>query len=353
MGPGHRARGSDPLGRIRPLRSPARRAQDRVPRAAPRPAVENETWITGNQTLRASGLQTQGPAQIEFTAGGDLKPLGRWLAPAEPPWSGQYEALVRGRRDGERWDLGTRVELRDPQRASGDMPAMGLAGNVALAMNAVYTPRADLLEMTELTVKSPQLQLDGGGKVRSLTTRAVVDLKGSLDLDWEAIRARLAREVEPNARISGRSRGWRIAGTIDGLPAFDRMGSLEGEIGVQIDSLDVFGMRLSEAPIVVRAADGRLTIDPIDSKLNGGIVHLEPELVRGKDGSTWLHLGPDSKLDGAEVNDEVSHRVLSFAAPILDGATRVEGRVSVALADAYFPIIVPAGAGAHPGQRAL
>ena len=69
--------------------------------------------------------------------------------------------------------------------------------------------------------------------------------------------------------LDGRA-AWRIAGTIDGLPAFDRMGSLEGEIGVQIDSLDVFGMRLSEAPMVLRTADGRLTIDPIDSKLNGG-----------------------------------------------------------------------------------
>ena len=197
--------------------------------------------------------------------------------------------------------------------------------------------------MTELSVKSPHLKSTVVEWSASLTTRAAVDLKGSLDPDWEAIRARLAREVEPNARISGRRAAWRIAGTIDGLPAIDRMGSLEGEIGVQIDSLDVFGMRLSEAPVVLRAADGRLTIDPIDGKLNGGLVHLEPELVRGKDGSTWLHLGTDSKLDGAQVNDEVSHRVLSFAAPILDGATRVEGRVSVALADAYFPIIDPTG----------
>src|SRR5262249_23405162 len=33
-----------------------------------------------------------------------------------------------------------------------------------------------------------------------------------------------------------------------------------------------------------------------------------------------------------------SHRVLMFAAPVLDQATRVRGRVSLALTDAYFPI---------------
>jgi translocation and assembly module TamB len=106
-------------------------------------------------------------------------------------------------------------------------------------------------------------------------------------------------------------------------------------------------MRLSGVPVVLRAAAGRLTVDPIDARLNGGILHLEPELVRAKDGSTWLHLGPASRLDGAVVNDEVSHRVLSFVAPVLDGATRVRGRVSLALADAYFPIIAPAGAEAR------
>ncbi len=106
-------------------------------------------------------------------------------------------------------------------------------------------------------------------------------------------------------------------------------------------------MRLSAVPVVLRSAAGRLTVDPVDSQLNGGILHLEPELVRGKDGSTWLHMGRNSRLDGAIVNDEVSHRVLSYAAPVLDGATRVEGRVSLALADAYFPILAPSEAQAR------
>jgi translocation and assembly module TamB len=50
-------------------------------------------------------------------------------------------------------------------------------------------------------------------------------------------------------------------------------------------------------------------------------------------------MGRSSKLDGAIVNDEVSHRVLSFVAPVLDGATRVDGRISVELAEALLPIL--------------
>ena len=190
-------------------------------------------------------------------------------------------------------------------------------------------------------LRAPYLTIQGDGIVRDLTTRAEVDLKGSLNPDWDAISTLLARNVEPNARIAGRPRAWRIAGPISSMRSIDQLGSLEGELGVQIDALDVFGMRLSEVPVVARAAGGRLHIDPIDGTLNGGALHVEPELIRDKKGSTWLRLGPSSKLNGAIINDEVSHRVLSFAAPVLDGATRVQGRVSVELAEAVFPILGP------------
>ena len=341
-------------GRARAATISARRAGRRVAGQSAASADRERDLDHGNSKLRASGLKSLGSAQIEVAANADLTSLGRWLSPNDPPWGGQIDALVRARRDQELWNLGLRLELRDAERTAGDGSKMGLAGSVVMTANAGYTPRSDRLEMTELTLKAPYLQVEGAGVVRGLTSRPEVDLKGSLNPDWEAIQALLARKVEPNARIAGRPRAWRLAGTIDGLPAFDRMGSLEGEIGVQIDSLDVFGMRLSAVPVVLRAAAGRLTVDPIDSRLNGGILHLEPELVRGKDGSTWLHLGRDSSLDGAVVNDEVSHRVLSFAAPVLDGATRVEGRVSLALADAYFPIVAPVrGTGPDRGRRAL
>jgi len=313
----------------------------------PRPPSEHETWIYGDQRLRASGLKSPSVAQVELAANTKLASLGRWLAPQDPPWKGQLSTLVQARRELELWNLGLRLEMHDPERTAVDGSKMGLPGSVTLSLNAGYTPRTDRLELSELSVQAPYLQVEGAGTVRAVTSRAVLDLRGSLNPDWRAIRGLLTRKVEPNAKITGRSRPWRLAGTIEGLPAIDRMGSLEGEIGTQIDSLDVFGMRLSGVPVVLRAEKGRLGIDPIDARLNGGVLHIEPELVRDKDGSTWLHLGPASRLDGAIVNDEVSHRVLSFAAPILDGATRVEGRVSLSLGDAFLPILAAPGAQAR------
>ena len=107
---------------------------------------------------------------------------------------------------------------------------------------------------------------------------------------------------------------------------------------MNLEQVDVFGMRLGKAALVVHARDGKFLIDPIDSTLNSGKLHLEPEVTHDKQGLTWLHLGPSSGLQDAVVNDEVSHRVLSYAAPVLDQATRVQGRVSLALNDAFIPI---------------
>ncbi len=89
-----------------------------------------------------------------------------------------------------------------------------------------------------------------------------LDLKGMLALDWPAIEKQLAQKLEPGAGSPGRPRAWRFSGKIPANPAIDRLGSLDGEIGVQIDSLDIFGMRLSQTPIVVRASDGRLVDRP-------------------------------------------------------------------------------------------
>jgi translocation and assembly module TamB len=315
----------------------------------PAPRAESVTWIGGKQSVRIDGIQSPATARAELTAGGDVGTVVSWLSTEPAGLIGKYEAVVQARHDRDHWNIGSRLVLRDLARAGANNRPQELGGDVTAELSAVYAPDSDQVTLSELTLKLPNAVLAGSGTVRGLSGRPVVDLKGSLDLDWAALSAVFAEKVEPRARITGSPRAWKLAGTIDGIPDFDQMGSLKGDIGVQIDSVDVFGMRLGQTSLVVRSADGRLTIDPIDAKLNDGDVHLEPELVRAEDRSIWLHMGPESRLDGAVVNDEVSHRVLSYAAPVLDGATRVDGRVSLTLASAYVPI--SAGTGAQTDIR--
>jgi translocation and assembly module TamB len=297
------------------------------------------TWIAGDQKIKVSGLSSWPPAEIEAVAKMELASLGRLLAPEDQSWSGQLDALVRARPDRDLWNLGLRLDFHDAAQISKGARRFKIDGDVTLALKASYTPGVDRIELTEMGLKAPYFELDGAGSVQHVTDDPELDLHGMLELDWPAIEEQLTRHVEPGARITGRPRAWRLSGKVPAQADIDQLGSLHGDIGAQIDTLDIFGMRLSETPIVLRVDDGRLKIDAIDARLNAGALHADPEIVRMKDGSTWLELSSDTRLEGAVVNDEVSHRVLSFVAPVLDGATRVQGRVSFELAEAAFPLI--------------
>jgi translocation and assembly module TamB len=301
--------------------------------------AEQGTWIAGEQKIKVTGLSSWPSAEIEAAAKMELASLSRLLAPEDQIWSGQLDALVRARPERDLWNLGLRLDFHDAARITKGSPRFKIDGDVTLGVKASYASRLDRLEVTEIGLKAPYLELDGAGSIQHVTGDPELGLRGMLGLDWPAIEEQLRLHVEPGARITGRPREWRLSGKAPALADIDRLGSLQGEIGAQIDSLDLFGMRLSETPIVLRLEHGRLKMGPIDARLNAGALHADPEIVRLKDGSTWLEFSSDTRLEGAVINDEVSHRVLSFVAPVLDGATRVQGRVSFELAEAAFPLI--------------
>ena len=239
------------------------------------------------------------------------------------------------------WDVEGDKDLWTARRLELTAP-MGkwLDGDLGVVVDAKYVPHADQVAIGGFTVTTPYGRLAGSGTIDSVKAAPRLDMKGTLEPDWSLVQARLTREVEPNARIAGQSRAWTLSGQggLDGL---------RGEVGVQLDALDIYGMRLGATALVVRAEGGRVSFDPIEATLNEGRLHVEPQWVQDRDGSFRLKLGPSTTLENAVVNDEVSHRVLSFAAPVLDGATRVQGRVSLKQVDAEFPLFAADGAHAR------
>ena len=235
------------------------------------------------------------------------------------------------------WDLSGDKDLWTLRRLELSAPLASVAatdGELTLSVDAKYAPPADQLTIGGFTLVTPYGRLGGSGGIDQMRTSPRLDLKGSLDPDWSLIQSALVRQVEPKARIVGRSRGWTLSGPVGKSGA-----GLTGDFGVQLDELDVFGMKLGTTALVVRSADGRVRVDPIETQLNQGRLHIEPEIVRQGDGSYRIIFGPATTLENAIINDEVSRRVLTFAAPVLDGATRVQGRVSVKRVDAEVPLL--------------
>jgi translocation and assembly module TamB len=294
--------------------------------------------------LKIRGLTAMGSGRIEAEASADLADFSTLVAPPGEAWGGRLDGRAHLRREGELWEYALRLELHDPAQLSATARALALDGTVSCRVNGLYSSRSDQLRVTELALEAPLVAIAGAGTVERLTDAAELDFKGSLSPDWGALSDLLARRVEPNAHVAGRPRSWNLSGKATAGTGTIALDGLRGECGIEIDELDVFGMQLGGAPLVLELEKGQVRINPIDSTLNGGTLHLEPELARREEGSIWLRLGPSTKLEGAVVNDEVSHRVLSYVAPVLDGATRVRGKVSLGIEEALVPLAAGEGA---------
>ncbi len=296
--------------------------------------------------IRAGGLKTRDAAWIDVNLTGDLPALANLAGLDQAKLAGSLGGRLQGRQNASGWEVAAGVQVRDLAQLGRDGARTELARNTSASVRGAIAGKLERFDIAEMTVVTPYGQVTGAGPVTDLAGTPRLDLHGMLSPDWKVISDLLAQKVEPHASIAGMPRAWRLAGTLPKSGSKNLLAGLNGELGVNLEQADIFGMRLGKTAAVVRVQDGKTVIDPIDSTLNSGRLHLEPNLVTDKQDRTWLHLGSSSALLDAVVNDEVSHRVLSFVAPVLDQATRVRGRVSLALNEAFFPL--GAGADAEP-----
>jgi len=296
--------------------------------------------------VRLGGLKTRDAAWLDVNLKGDVPALCSLAGLDQARLAGLLSGLVKGRQNAEGWEFAAGVQVRELAQLGKDGARTELAKNASASVRGTVAKKFERLDFSELAVVTPYGQIEGAGPVTDLAGTPRFDLRGTLSPDWKALSELLARKVEPKASITGSPRAWRMAGTLPKSGTKDLLAGMNGELGLNLEQVDVFGMRLGRTAAVVRVQDGKTRIDPIDSTLNAGRLHLEPNVMTDQQGHTWLHLGKSSGLLDAVVNDEVSHRVLSFVAPVLDQATRVRGRVSLALNEAYFPL--SAGPDAEP-----
>jgi translocation and assembly module TamB len=288
--------------------------------------------------IRAGGLRAREASWLEVTLAGELAALLPPTNPDQTRLTGELSGLLQGRQNQDGWDFGAQVQLQKLARVDATGARRAFADEAGASLRGRLGKKLERLDFSELAIVTPYGRAEGAGSVLDVASEPRFDLKGMLSPDWKALTRLMAARIEPGASISGSPRAWRISGKVPKAGGPDLLASLSGELGVNLEQVDVFGMRLGRAPIVVRVQEGVVRIDPIDSILNAGRLHLEPEVIKDKQGGNWLHLGTASGLHDAVVNDEVSHRVLAYAAPVLDQATRVRGRVSLALADAIVPL---------------
>ncbi|WP_435017051.1 hypothetical protein TA3x_004641 [Tundrisphaera sp. TA3] len=297
-------------------------------RLRPGPDTPHPNWIgLAPEGMTISGI---GRGLAHLHASANL--VGHLAGRSGQPSSGtgpdrQWSGLVEIEGDGTGVDLAAKFALGSPGATFSRATTAMVQGR--------FNPQADRIELAEVTLASAFGVLDASGRVEDLSTRRRFDLKGSIAPDVAAMNAWLEANVESGAKVAGRGRPFQVSGSFErGWPS-----DLEGDLGLDLESADVYGMKLGPAAVLMHARAGRMSVEPISTTLNQGHLRLEPELDwEGPDGPS-LRFGKNSTIRDARINDEVSRRVLAFVAPVLEGATTATGRVSVDLDHAEIPLL--------------
>jgi hypothetical protein len=210
-------------------------------------------------------------------------------------------------------------------------------GPIRMTAQGAYRPQIGELELSDLTLWESRGTLKAHGLIKDLKGRRDTSFAGTLTPDWEKLNTTLSERIEPDAYVRGEPIVFKANGPLSGSLS-ELWKTWNAELRLELVEADVYGLELERTSIVGRARQGSLFIDPIDATLNGGKVHLEPTLAVD-DADQWsISFGKQSAIEGAAINDEVSHRFLAYVVPVMDRATRVRGNVSVDFEKATFPI---------------
>ncbi len=305
-------------------------------RDAPPEADEREPAVSIDDVL-AGGLRSNGSTWFRVRASGDFDSIRDAYGLEDLPVVGVLAVECDGRQAGDAWDLDGTAQGQELKLIEKDGSRTDL-GMMTLSLDSRLAVPERRLDVAALRLETPFGAADGAGTFAAPEGAATVDMKGMLAPNWDRLSRELAARVEPRASIHGKPHAWNLSGRAPLEEGGLERSTLDGEVGLSLELVDIFGMRLEKTNLALRAVDGRPVIDPIDAVLNGGRLQLDPAIVTDDEGGRWLTLGRGSSLADAIVNDEVSHRFLSYVAPVLDQATRVEGKVSFDLVDARFDL---------------
>ncbi|MBV8381395.1 MAG: hypothetical protein JOZ63_02235 [Planctomycetaceae bacterium] len=298
----------------------------------------------GPEGVRVRGLgQSASGRRVEASLVGDLAALDQasatWVGGDAHGLAGSWDVQITVEEgDQGRRNFGGTAKSLDLSLPGGDGKGRRVEGPIALALGGAYQVADDRVDLTSLVLASRYAVVSASGRLAEPAGRRVADLQGTLTPNWDSIKKLAEASIEPGASLTGNPRAFRIKGPISGGAAAEILKGLDAELGIDLAEAQAFGMRVGPAPIVVRCGGGRVAIDPIATTLNGGRVALKPEIVLDDPKGMALRLASGSAIEGAEINQEVSRRVLSFVVPALNDAAQVRGHLSVAIDRAEFPI---------------
>jgi hypothetical protein len=249
---------------------------------------------------------------------------------------------------------------------------------IAMSATAAYDHQGDTLQITASEFDSSAFRLSGAGQLQHLTTAPNAMLAGSIDYDGQTLSRLLQTYFGTQIQLAGQqSRPFSFRGPL-ASPAIavgngngatvptvlvssagqastasqPWLKSLAAEGSLGWTSAALYGMQAGPGQIDARLANGAIQFNLDNTAVSEGHLTASPSLRLGP-GPLELLFGPGPLLTGLHISTPAAQNQnfqtqttqwVKFVAPMLSGATRTEGRLSIVLQGGRMPLGNPAAA---------
>ncbi len=224
---------------------------------------------------------------------------------------------------------------------------------VALAARASYLAPKRQVTIDKLQFAAVAIGCDASGTLTLADGGNDVDLKGTIQYDWEQLAPLWRPYVGADVAIAGRqTKQFAIHGrTAADLASRDAWRELAGEASIGWAAMSVDGMAVGPGEVAMQLAAGRVQTQPIDVAVGEGRFTASP-VVQLSPGPPQLLLGAGPLLTAVHLSPDLCARGLKYVAPVLAESTVADGRFSVVMDGGRVPILDPT-AGDASGRMAI
>lgn len=228
---------------------------------------------------------------------------------------------------------------------------------LSVIVNSRLAAGRERLELTKFEAVSKGVRLTARGTLSDISKTATIDVHGEADYDIAQLVARLPERIGRHVEMSGRERReFSLRGPLRiearAAKEADRQPLVSPELqvvaGAAWEAGNVFGLQAGAGAIDLVLDRSVLKTQPLTLDLSGGKLQVDARIVLDRR-PALLVLPAGRLIDNVALSQEVCDAWLSYIAPILAEATRVEGRFSIDLSDTQLPLSDP-GSGRFQGR---
>ncbi len=206
------------------------------------------------------------------------------------------------------------------------------------------------LKIDRLQLSDSSIGCDLSGEVRHWNTSKLANLEGEVEYNWQILSHHLRKHLNiSNLSFQGKVRQpFHIMGSLnrsieptppmrDETSDITQAKPLTGQIGIAWENGYVYGLTLGPGETTVRFNEQTIHFSPLDVAFSDGRLRCTGRIALDRTPYV-LDLNHGTLLENVRISPEMCKSWLKYIAPTLAEATRIDGRLSVALNHFHIPL---------------